>query len=298
MIFAVLASLLASAIGAALVWSSRDRLPDPIATHWGVDGVADGFGTLPGCCGWASSCHWPSPCSWASSARVCGNAPRWRPVGSGTAVFIAAVIFGSTYAQRDTAGSVPLHNGVFVVATVAALAVGTVGALIHRTRPVHRPDPALPADAPSWEGGLRQSKAGIYVGVGAIVLTFAVAMWLFLATGIWFVLLIALILSLVIPLQFARATIDARGLRIRVFDRFTIHRIPLGQMVAAQTATVSALGDYGGYGMRGGFDGSWGWVTSNGEAVRITRHDQKDFVVTVDDAEGAARTLNTLLGVS
>ena len=72
-------------------------------------------------------------------------------------------------------------------------------------------------------------------------------------------------------------------------------RVPRERIVDATVTKVSPLGDYGGWGLRGGFDGSWGWVTAEGEALRIRRHGMRDLVFTVDAAAEAARTVNALI---
>ena len=43
---AVSLAVLAAATAVALSW--HDELPDPVASHWGVNGTADGFSSLNG----------------------------------------------------------------------------------------------------------------------------------------------------------------------------------------------------------------------------------------------------------
>ena len=52
--------------GAAVVWSQRHRLPERVVTHWGADGRADGFASVPMAVGMSTLMplawpNWPTP---------------------------------------------------------------------------------------------------------------------------------------------------------------------------------------------------------------------------------------------
>ena len=131
----------------------------------------------------------------------------------------------------------------------------------------------------------------------AITLTLGLGVWLWLSSGMWFVALIGLALLPLLPTWAATVAIDSAGLRVSAAG-LTLMRVPRERIAEATVTTVSPLGDYGGWGPRAGFDGSWGWVTTGGEALRVNRHDMSDVVFTVDDAAGAARTINAFTGTT
>lgn len=90
-------------------------------------------------------------------------------------------------------------------------------------------------------------------------------------------------------------TIDSSGVRARGRFGLRFASLPLETVTWADVTRIDCLGDFGGWGVRKGFNGSWGLVTRNGEALVVHRAEQCDWVFTVDDAQLAAATLNTLV---
>ena len=281
----LLVTLLASAIGAALLWSVRDELPSQIASHWGVQGRADDFSSFTE----IMTLGLLLPVGTVAPIALLGLAIRHGAslagVSAGTGVFMAALSFGSAYA----------HLGI---------AVGVLVGLALRSKPRPGPDTPVPADAAradvsasaqiAWHGGLRRGRAGEIVFAVAVLAVAVIGIVLWITSGIWFVALIALLLLVLLHFFWAEVTIDHRGLSVSAMGK-TLRRVPLERLQVGRVTQVRCLGEYGGWGFRGGFDGSWGYVTSDGEALRVERNGEPDLVLTIDDAHAAAATLNTLL---
>lgn len=302
----LLVTLLASAIGAALLWSVRDELPSQIASHWGVQGRADDFSSFTE----IMTLGLLLPVGTVAPIALLGLAIRHGAslagVSAGTGVFMAALSFGSAYAQRGVADGefVRLTNSMFLWPTALGIAVGVLVGLALRSKPRPGPDSPVPADAAradvsasaqiAWHGGLRRGRAGEIVFAVAVLAVAVIGIVLWITSGIWFVALIALLLLVLLHFFWAEVTIDHRGLSVSAMGK-TLRRVPLERLQVGRVTQVRCLGEYGGWGFRGGFDGSWGYVTSDGEALRVERNGEPDLVLTIDDAHAAAATLNTLL---
>ncbi|HJE51796.1 MAG TPA: hypothetical protein K8V15_07440 [Tessaracoccus flavescens] len=210
---------------------------------------------------------------------------------------MASLFFGSAFAQRGLtdASGFRLTNWMLAGSLAAGIGVGVVVGLCLRHRIPPAPTSETPADARnlSWTGRLRPSTAGTIVLVCAIALTLAVGIWMWMTSGLWFVVLIGALLIPLLPLLSATVSVNADGLRVSA-SGVTLMRVPRERFKEAHVTTVTPLGEYGGWGPRAGFDGSWGWVTTAGEALRVSRHDTSDLVFTVDDATAAATTINAL----
>jgi hypothetical protein len=89
--------------------------------------------------------------------------------------------------------------------------------------------------------------------------------------------------------------IDYSGIGLRGKARNLPAPIHLVDVRSAEVVSVSALRDFGGWGMVTAPDGRQGWITRSGEAIVVHRHTKPDFVVTVDGADEAASVLNTLV---
>jgi hypothetical protein len=284
--------------GALLLWSVRDSLPERIATHWGPDGAPDGFSTLAGIIGPGLGITIGLTVMLTLLGRVVRHEPTMGAVSSGTAVFLAVVLFGSAYAQRGLAdaSNSPLSNWVMVGALAAGTVVGILVGLLLRGRVAGVPPSEVPFEARhlTWSGRLRPSRIALVVLASAIALTLGLGIWMWAASGVWFVTLLGMLLLPALPMLKATVDVSAEGLRVSAVG-IQLLRVPRERIVDATVTKVSPLGDYGGWGLRGGFDGSWGWVTAEGEALRIRRHGMRDLVFTVDAAAEAARTVNALI---
>jgi len=297
---AALVGPVAAGVGTLALLAERDRLPEQIVIHWGVDGPD----------GWASFSHvvilaafatvvvpllliaigaFARPEARASIAPIAGSLP----------VVLGTMFYGGTLAQRDGAASSP---GPWIV--IGLLAGALVGFLLWRLwRWV--PDPqspreGVPMDAPRLDvpGTTRLAwtqRLGIpalplvVVSVAALLpvtyLAFALEPWL------WVV--VAALAVLVLAFASMRVVIDRTGLRLTSLGLSWSH-IPLTGIASAEQGRVSPLREFGGWGRRMALDGRSGYVTRTGEALVIHRMGAPDFLVSVDRADEAAAVLNTL----
>lgn len=305
--------VLAAALGGSLLlWAGRGQLPEVVATHWGPDGRADAFK--------------PTAQLYVENAVIAGVLPLFvvviglvmkqgrvmGPISAATAIFISGVSNGSAWMQRGMTDEQVRGTSAdwpIVVASVVAVVVGALLWLIFRQRPGDEAVPAnIDATAPrllvddavtlAWTGRTRVARAAMVVlGLGS--LSSAVPVPMMLAAGmLGSALLMALLTILIVVLGLAMAanvTVDGRGVRARALGFIPWFDVPLEAIAGATVVNVSPLGDFGGWGMRAGFNGERGLITASGPALRIDRGEQGPFLVTIADAEAAAATLNTLV---
>lgn len=304
-------TLVATAVGLGLVWSVRHELPDPVARHWGADGRPDGFSPL------ASELVFDVIFCGLFPLLMLGLGAGLRqlramgPVTAGLSVFLSTLMFGGLYAQRGMDSALaaqvdwPLWLG-FLAGPLAGLLVW----LCVRDTTTHvarrGPSPTAPhvAVAPgtrlAWTGNTR-SGAGIWLVLALGLLpTAAMGVWFCAegnaSVGVLMLLLTAVLLVMMSNLR-CRVSVDARGVRALGLGVVPWVRIRLEQVEEATLTTVSPLGDFGGWGYRSKLDGSgsWGLVTSEGQALVVERAGKGPFYLTVEHPEDAAAALNTLL---
>ncbi|UNO39474.1 DUF1648 domain-containing protein [Streptomyces sp. MST-110588] len=306
---AVLPFLLAALTLTALFLSVRDRLPEPMATHFS-DGRADGFNSvalyLPVCLGlllvFAAVFAVLAPRTvTARDGRALNG------VGYGMAA-LSGVLSGATLlcnvGVRDAADA-RLPYGQLAIAFGAALLAAGVGLLLPTgAAPGKRaasgdlaapgPDRArLPLAEGEAVGWSRSVRAPFLAVLSCVFLAGGLVAGLTVDWGLGGGLLFA---GLTAGLcSEARATVDRQGLTVEpiLFPRPRI-RFPLDRLVDATSRTVSPLADFGGWGYRVR-PGRSGVVLRSGEALVVRRADGGEFVVTVDDAATAAALLNALI---
>ena len=316
-----------SAVVLSLPWivvaTMGERLPDPVASHWGADGVPDGFTPL------ATAWVWPAVIGLLLVALLLGLGMAMRQLRSmvsfslGLATFLGVLGAGTLVAQVDGAAAEAPVDAAAAEASVdaalawsmaAGVAVGISAALlVRRLSPVavarptagnaHSSSPtASPAGArpvPSWTGETRTSR-GAVIGGWAAVVPLAVSVVVFVVDRQWVMAGAMMALGAVIGLlmlAFLHATVlvDADGVRVRSLGRSWV-AIPLAEIERADPVVVH-WGEFGGIGLRAqiGSEGATGLITSSGDAVRIDRFGQGPFYVTLDPADQVAALINTLV---
>ncbi len=296
-------AVLASGVGLALSW--RDRLPDPVATHWGTEGV-DGVGSLGSSVTVAVVVVLLFTAGMTALTLRWGQAALTRRLAAGFAVWFAVVqtgvLLGSLAGQRG------LHDAyrapgigaalavTFAIATVLAL----TAALLIPGDPEAPSRAAIPPDAPrlpltaservTWVRRTTQQHAWtITAGAAAFALTLGTL------TRLWWLTLV-IVVGLGVVLAGAlrwTITVDATGLRARSALGFGL-RVPLSEVEGARVTTVAPVRQFGGWGLRIGAGGTVGVITRKGEGIEVSRSEDRRVVVTVDDAATGAALLNTL----
>jgi hypothetical protein len=301
-----LVAALSVGVGTTLVLAAGDRLPDPVATHWGTDGP-DGFTSLTGLL-------WMSGGLLAGTALVFGaltvliaHAPRGLLVGigAGTVVALSVLVYGLTLQQSGLtdAREAPGGGAFLLAAPLGGVLVGGGLGYLARSQPPVLPATRtpLPDDAPRLIG-VHPQDVPWRRHIGMRVRLLAALVLLVLLPGAllawvepWLLVVpVGLAVMLLLTAQ-ATVTVDRRGLTVRSAVLTWLH-VPLERVAVAGTTTVHALTDFGGWGLRVASDGRRGFVLRSGEALRVHRIGEPDVVVTVDDAATAAAALNTLAG--
>lgn len=299
-------------VGCAVVYAlavalTAGQLPDPLATHFGVDGRADGWMPLtvalvlqgllvvglPGLLlvMMAAGQWWKGGSARLSSSFVAGLA------GGLTALFVHLVLLQSGLPDAADARLSPM---TLVWAVGAGLLVGLAArAVLPANLPqpppvVAEPITIAPSDRVSWFGRAVPGRAVAIVLGGTAVVMVVLA----LVVQNWWFWLIALLMVVLVPATTVfRVTIDGRGLTWRSALGVPRGHLPLAEITGA-TVVMLRPGDFGGYGVRSA-PGATGLVTRSGEALsvshrRATSDQDRRLVITVDDALTAASVLEGL----
>ena len=298
--------ILAASILVVVAW--LDELPAEVATHWGTDGV-DAVGpasTMLATFGFIGS--FVTVGLWALAC-FAGQAAMTRRFATGTAVWLAVFLGGLLVvtfdAQRglaDARDAGDIGGGVVAVLGVAFAAGIAAGCLVPRD-PARPATGALPATTPTipldgdaravWTRTVRQS-TGWVVGLVAVVLASAVALGA--GTEWWAGLILAVGLAPLFTLLRADVVVDRRGLTARTALPWPRLHVALDEVEDVAVVQVDPFGQFGGWGLRTGVDGSVGMVLRKGEGIEVRATGGRRVVVTVDDATTGAALLATLAG--
>jgi hypothetical protein len=290
----------------AWAWSVEDRLPDPVARHWGAAGVADGFSSLGGTL-WVAIGLLLIVASPMALVAVFARQPAlMRRFMAGTAawlaVFITVLIADSLRGQIDLAdpAMAPVPGPGIAIGIVAGLGVAFGVAALARpddgtTRASNPPpDSAMRADRNEGELAWSAGPAGLDRAAVVVALVVGVGLGALAATLTWWLLPVAILVSgLVLSAGRVSTTADREGLTVTVLGWKAVH-VPLSDIAVADVVEVDPFWEFGGWGLRVDMAGRTGVVTRKGPAVRVRRGDQSEVIVTVDEPERAAGTLNSL----
>ena len=293
-----------AAAGTFVLLTLRDDLPAQIAVHWGLDGTPDRTVSFIGALVTAVVVTVLAPVIVTTLALVTHRSARGplAALAVGVTLLAAGLSFGSVLVHRGAtepvAVPVLMILGVLTVATLVGVAVGWWAR--PETTPLEGARPPMPEDAArlavpdttrlAWTGraGLSPRATLVVAAVLAAGLIWAVTS---LPGWLWLVLL--LVAAVALAALSARVVVDTQGLRVTSLG-ITLIAVPVERVAHAETGSVSALREFGGWGWRIGVDGRRGYVTRSGDALVVHRIDDTDVVVTIDDPEQAAAVLNTL----
>lgn len=312
--------LVVASVVVVLVW--MPELPDPMAIHWGDDGV-NGYAPkgayVPLVFGigaavvvltavLATSAHRlpqssakPTIGPWSSTARFIGA------LNLGVAALIATIGVAGAWIQRglsdaaDAPGiGIPTLSGFVLMAVLAVL-----GWFLQPPSPVTEREQSAPAgsiplattERAAWFGTATMARGGVIVLVSLLALLVVMTvLFLVLRQGGSVVLLtVTVLMALVVGTMLVfRVRVNAEGLRVRSLLGWPSIRIPLDRIEKVETVQVDPFHEFGGWGWRLGLDGRRGVVLRAGEALQVTQTGGRVFVVTVDGAPVAAAFLETL----
>ncbi|MBO1334727.1 DUF1648 domain-containing protein [Streptomyces sp. VRA16 Mangrove soil] len=295
----------AAAVVAALVRISvRDRLPDPMATHFTGNGHPDGFSStggflavsvpvllgagvlLGGTAAWqrVAPARWTAVLAWATAGLL----------GSVTVSVLRV------NAAVDDAHDARLPWWHLVAACGVAAVAGAIGWALTRTWPrgggVGSGEAAegTPLTLGASEQAVWVRTTGSWQ-LGLIAGALAVAGGVALALGGWWgsALLVAGVATA--GFGWVQVVVGPKGVVVsQVGLPWPRIRIPLQDIESASRRDVGALTDFGGWGYRIRPRAS-GVILRSGEALVVRKRGGREFAVTVDDAATAAALVNSLL---
>jgi hypothetical protein len=312
--FVVLAALAGSALVPVTPMLLRDRLPDPVATHWGLGGSPDGRSSFPVflafsaglwllCCALAGaiSTGWERRAVRARAGSILGG-------GIGLTSGIIALTLRANLDVPTWRDARPVGWGPLALLLLGMLSTGAVGWLIGGLGP-DVPGPAagpmpeleLAADErPVWIGYVRNrwlvAIGAAMTAVGSISALLALLLPEPLTPGrpIGVTLIpMALVGLVVLAMSSVTVTVDRRGLGV-VFGPFgrLRRRIALSRIVSAWAEDRSPA-QTGGWGYRG-LAGNTTVMLRGGQCLVVRYDSGKEFAVSVDDADHGAALLNSL----
>ncbi|MFG3440619.1 hypothetical protein ACGF0J_25470 [Nonomuraea sp. NPDC047897] len=309
---APIVGLAVTAVLVALPLTLRDRLPDPMATHWGAGSVPDGSMAFPVAVAmqvavWAVI--------WLGLVAVALRGLRsrvsrvtWWGLLTGMSVLLVGMGVTTLLANLDAPTWREAALGGWGVAAmiVAGVAAGLAGGYLGRGAP----DLPAPPDAEPPHLRLRTGERVVWVSrvsnpwlvtlaVGSAAL---LAVLLVLQTsglvggvaagGAFPIVVVVLVLGLLTSSVTARVTADGLVLGFGPFG-WPLRRIPLSRIDRAW-AQPRRPGDVGGWGVRG-VPGSATIMLRGGDCLVVGYRKGGTLAVSIDDAERGAALINALI---
>lgn len=297
-------TLAVTIVGPAVwAWSIADQLPSEVARHWGADGNVTGVWSLNVQLLVLGVMTLVVAGGLAAMA-VLGRMPRAvRQMLAGCAVWLA-VLLGSMQvaglaghlgiddpfdARMPSAGIVlGIFGGVALAVIVARFATDIEGVARADGPPPPELSRLAPGVAPVTEVAAPSGKALTVVGVIVLLATATTSLFaVYWPVAIGFVVFAAIHLHT----RF-KVTIDRQQVRVGP-KGWTMLAVPISDIAAADATEVDPFWEFGGWGLRVDVKGRTGIVIRQGAALRIVRGDGSEILVTIDDPQAAAATINT-----
>ncbi|MGL3149638.1 DUF1648 domain-containing protein [Microbacterium sp. A82] len=310
------------ALAAAVIIAWMPELPDPMAIHWGsdgVDGVASQWGYIAMILGIGggvvifdavivafaqrlpqSSTKQPVA-QWSTTARFMGAVN----LGLGTMIAFLAVVGAALQRGLADAADTP-DIGIWTFVGFGLLVGFTaLGWFLQPKSPVYEAAQAAPAgsiplattERAVWFGTATMARSGVVVLVSALaLLALMTVFWIARGDDSWWILgFVTFLLAVTIgSMVVFRVRVNAEGLRVRSLLGWPNTRIPLERIEKIEWVQVNPFAEFGGWGWRIGLDGRRGVVLRTGDSLQVTEANGRVFVVTVDGASDAAAVLETL----
>lgn len=299
--------MLAVAVALQVMW--LPQLPDPVATHFSGSGP-DGFGpaityplmtvgvgalflaiTVFGVLAPAKST------GWGATARF---------MGAFMPAMLLMILIGTTWSVHSQRGlsdaMLAPDPGLFLlIGAGVGLVYGSIAWFVQPALTIAPADmreasarTIVAGERAAWMRTLRVQGAGLWVMVAALVvmISSAIVTTLTGSSAAWWLWTLAVLIAVLFATMFVfRVRIDDSGFTARSILGFPVFRIPLAEIAAARTLTVSPLADFGGWGLRLAPGMGFGIILQAGSALQIERTNGKRLTITIDDAERAADVL-------
>lgn len=304
--------------GAGALWTRGilADIPGQVARGWGMDGHVDAFIDPGVIWGLGLGLSLGIPLLLVLLGLLLRLGRILTPVAGGVAALLAIIFGGVLSLQRGMTeeqiqASAPSPLPLAFLAMLVAILVGAGLALALRRRPdgqevpvaLDDADPRLAVDEDirvAWTGRTRIGRGVLAaLGASAVVTLILMICWLLVHPS-WeplvFMALLLLTFAFVGATTSASVTIDSRGVRIRGVGPISFADIPLTGIAKASVVDINPFRDFGGLGQRYALDGTRGFITGKGAALRVDRGESEGaFIITLHAPEAAATALNTLL---
>ena len=291
------------------MWS--EHLPSELPMHWGSSGPADAVTAAPVVFGWTFGITLALALAGTILVLVpLGGAWSQRAIGgtaAAAAAFALGIWLGSAASSIGVTDPYTVRLGAWLLVVFVLPVYGLIPLLLlpkGASRPVDvrdaqqiTPVRLAPGERIAWT---RSLWSWLFVITAAVMLV-VVVLWLPLFTseggagslGFAFVVSV-LALLLVVALCAFRVTIDHRGLRVTsLVLGIPIKRISLADIEAVEAAELEPM-SWGGWGYRV-MPGRSAIILRRGPGLVLTRRDQKQFAITLDEPEEPAGILLGLM---
>lgn len=301
--------VIVTAIAVAIQLVLLPRLPDPVATRWGTDGVPNSFSPV-----------WLGPLLTAlvglglPAFIVLSALPGIRRGESGAtsrftgalapamSVFLGVLTTWSLVVQVDLASADDSRfpPAAALVPFAAALAVG-LGAwfLLPRQEAAAHGSPVSPRTLTASERALWTGRATLAPIALILIGAALVAVWVtvlasaqdavWISTGVGVFVLVAAVTT-----TSFRVRVDGTGLSVVSALGIPRFGVPIADITSIEVISVQPVSQFGGWGIRR-VPGAFGIVLRSGEAIQVTRSSGPRFVVTVTNAAAGAALLQGLV---
>ncbi|GAA3628796.1 hypothetical protein GCM10022200_09230 [Microbacterium awajiense] len=306
------AIVVAAAVTAQLIL--LPSMPSTVAVHWNAAGVADGFAPawLPPVL--TAALGYGVPLLMAltslSGLRRGDRGPTYRFMGAMAAAVstLIAMLMTWTYAAQAGTTGHDATVSIWPVLVVSFAAAVVIGVIAWSVQPANRREPAVPAPAQPLDLAAHEQAVWLRTATlrsaGAIAITAISIVLVLVAVGCWFagapvevawvVTGVAVLVAAIAAMTVAfRVRVDATGLHVVSVAGLPRFAVPIADVASASAVEVTAMGEFGGWGLRKALDGRFGVILRSGPALEVARRDGRRFVVTVDDATTAAGLLET-----
>lgn len=294
----------------ALQFSWRNDLPDPIATHWGPSGTADGFGGLATILIVAAVLGLGLPALIAATTLPLlvrgargANFRLMASIAVGLSTLSAVLNTWTVDLQRGLADAhdAPSILPALVAGFCAAALAGVAGWVFQpRQRAV------VPGVSHPLPLSLAKDERAVWMRMATMAKPFRILLVVILvclglaSSGLWFSGQTAaawIYLGTMALVALAMATTTAFHVRVDHTGLSAVSalgvvriRVAIADVVDAGVAHVNGFAEFGGWGIRQR-PGALGIILRNGESLQVTRRNGRRLVITVDDAATAAALL-------
>jgi hypothetical protein len=281
-----------------------------IAVHWGASGAPDGYAPawvtllVLAVVGVIAPLALGIPVVATRREAVSFSQKTLAVVSLWLAVFLALLGGWMIFGQQDAAAEPPAVGPGLLLAFGVSLVVAALAWMLAPptvpVEPVGTPAEPLPiadGERAVWIGRAQLATPGLVAVVLAIVLSAAAGVFAAIVTdgaaaAVLGVPVLLLALLLMTSVWTVRA--DSTGLTVRSATGWPRFRVAAEDIAQAGTTRATALGEFGGWGIRFGRGRRLGIIMRSGEALEVQSRDGGALVVTVDDADTAARLLTAV----